>query len=85
MHDIANTCSDIGDPDNGNIKFVGDSTAPFSIGTMAVYDCDKGFRVDGDRVRVCVGGSQAWNGTETVCSRKYLLLSTKPRVEESGH
>ena len=66
---IANVCRDIGDPENGDIEFVGDEVAPFSIGTMAVYSCDKGYRVDGDRVRVCLGGD--WNGTETVCSRKF--------------
>ena len=36
-------CPDIPDPDKGQIDFVPDDTAPFSLGTNATYSCDDGY------------------------------------------
>ena len=55
---------------NGNIDFVGDSVAPFAIGTLAIYTCDTGYVLDGESVRICKDG--IWNGTATTCAREFL-------------
>ena len=62
------TCPDIGDPSNGNIDFIGDSVAPFSIGTSAIYTCDTGYVLVGESVRICEDGN--WNGTASICTRE---------------
>ncbi len=49
-----------------------DITAPFDLGTAAVYTCNTGFFLEGNMMRSC-GGSEAsivgaWDGTNPRCS-----------------
>ena len=64
-------CADIPDPNNGNIHFSVDNTAPFDIGTTATYHCFNGYHLaGGDTVRVCKKGGSGgnfWNGTAPIC------------------
>ena len=65
----ANGCPHIPDPENGNIDFVVDTTAPFEVGTTATYSCDQGFSLDeGDIVRTCEENDlTSWSGSAPSC------------------
>ena len=63
-------CEDLPDPNNGNIDFILDETAPFEVGTRGCYHCDRGYSLmGGDYERVCEsdGVNFFWNGTAPTC------------------
>ena len=54
------------------ISYSPDITAPFDLGTAAVYTCNTRFFLEGNMMRSC-GGSEAsivgaWDGTDPRCS-----------------
>ena len=55
----------------------GDGTAPFPVGTIAIYSCDSGYRLEGESVRLCEqnGTVVNWNGTAACCIRECVVLS----------
>lgn len=74
---VINGCPDIPDPQNGNIDFTGDISAPFDVGTTATYSCDQGYSLVGDSaVRSCLnaGLDYYWSGDASTCERKYNII-----------
>ncbi len=72
-------CEPLPDFPNGMISYAPDMTANYSVGTVATYTCDSGFRFVpgvGNRMRHCEDqGSTGdpisdFNGTEPRCERK---------------
>ncbi len=74
-------CPDIPDPDNGQITFTTDNTAPFEDGTMALYSCNSGYVLSdvGNNPRMCGGdGSSsvgAWSGAALTCITQIISES----------
>ena len=60
-------------PVNGSVRLDGGTV----IGAMAFYNCQTGFRLVGDGLRVC-GSNGVWSGEEPICSK-----STIHTVQES--
>ena len=70
-------CPDIPDPGKGQIDFVPDDTAPFSLGTNATYSCDDGYSLvttePGPLInpRMCTGDGSSntgyWTGSPLDC------------------
>ncbi len=61
---------------NGNIHFIGDMTAPFDAGTTAIYECNQGYKLDGDESeRLCTQENLFFDWTETAptCVCKYSV------------
>ena len=50
-----------------------DGIYPFNAGTRAVYECDAGHRLDGERERMCDGVN--WSGMAPSCLRKCTIVS----------
>ena len=51
-------------PMNGSVRLDGGTV----IGAMAFYNCQTGFRLVGDGLRVC-GSNGLWSGEEPICSK----------------
>ena len=72
-------CSDIADPENGQIDFVTDDLAPFDFETVATYSCDTGFELNGgDVTRMCGGDGTSpdgfFTGSAPTCVGKLFSL-----------
>ena len=72
-------CSDIPDPENGDIMFAEGTTSPFEVGTIATYICNLGYSLmGGDSARTCEGdGTQEygmWSGLAPECVGEYCCL-----------
>ncbi len=77
-------CEDIPDPENGNILFIDDITAPFSAETVAVYQCNQGYKLDRDvSQRQCLDQEFAWSGTAPECIRKSIITYTVTEYNRS--
>ena len=66
------TCADLPDPDNGNILFMADDTAPFDLGTVATFKCYPGFVLVGNFENLtCMADHENdmgyWDGTAPTC------------------
>lgn len=85
MNFAAITCEDIPDPENGQIRHVPDTHAPFEYGNEALYSC----YVDGEQpigygltggnhTRVCSGDSSSvvgyWTGTAPTCECESVFM-----------
>ncbi len=46
-------CDELEPLENGVITYSPDTTAPYSVGTNAVYECNSRFRLIGNPMRVC--------------------------------
>ena len=57
-------CSQLSDPANGTVRWTG-----LTNGSLAVYSCDKGYQLSGDRIRTCMSNGM-WSGQEPTCIRK---------------
>lgn len=73
-------CSDIADPENGQIDFSVDELAPFDFGTVATYSCDAGFGLSGgDITRTCDGDGTtpdgSFTGSAPTCESKFSLIA----------
>ena len=68
------TCQDLLSPNNGQITFTTDTTAPFDYGTEAAYSCDTGYGLNADvpTTRTCVGDGSSpdgmWSGSPPSCN-----------------
>ena len=57
-------CERLDAPDNGQIRLTGTS-----LGSRAMYICNKGFLIEGDAFRTCQGSGE-WSGEDPTCIRK---------------
>ena len=66
-------CDDLNDPDDGCVVTTGNLP-----GKKAVYFCDDGFTLKGERKRECGDGGK-WSGTYPTCESKfnYTLFKIK--------
>lgn len=48
-----------------------------NTGHAVQFQCDKGYRLAGDSLAVCIGGN-TWSSTFPSCQRETLLTSTQP-------
>ena len=63
---VAN-CGPLSAPDDGQVSFEPDGTTVFR--SRAVYSCNTGFTLDGDKTRVC-REDETWSGSAPTCVRK---------------
>ena len=63
-------CPDLTDPEYGSVNQT--SNKP---GSTAHYECDYGFKLVGNRYRVCLYNGY-WEGNEPVCKRKHISYLT---------
>ena len=77
---VAIMCTDLPTPDNGQVSYASDTTAPYDFGTEATYVCNSGFGIVGSRTRMCTGNNSTTIGTWTVtaptCEGTYPLALT---------
>lgn len=68
----ATACTKIGEFKNGMVTYHPDNL----FGSQLVYDCDPGYTLVGNKIRICEGDGW-WSGTSPVCTKesKYLFLS----------
>ncbi len=66
---------------NGSIDFGGASSfenGTYAFNTVATYNCDTGFSLEGNTTSMCSGDGNsttgAFNGVVPTCERKYKLL-----------
>ena len=66
-------CPQLDPPTNGTLSL----TNGTFIDSQAFYDCENGFQLVGDAMRVC--GAGGWTGNDPACIRKWLdaLLSVE--------
>ena len=55
------------DPAGGQVSIVVD----LSGNTTATYECNEGYELLGDRVRICQANSQ-WSGSDSTCQSEWL-------------
>ena len=67
---IGLSCGPLGNPFNGQVTF-----SSTSVGSVARYSCNPGFRVNGESTRQCLEQG-VWSGNEPICESKhsYLIL-----------
>ncbi len=70
-------CIDLPAPDNGRITYSTDTTSLYDFGTVATYECDIGFGLNGGVVtRTCRGDDSdsdgTWSGIAPSCLRKFM-------------
>ena len=61
-------CEDLNDPDYGCVVTTGNLP-----GDKAVYFCDDGFTLKGEKKRKCVDGT--WDGTAPTCESKFQIIN----------
>ena len=67
-------CPYLADPINGTVTFSADGLAPFTLATMATYNCEPGYGLNSTDTRTCVDLSGetdpvgTWNGDAPTCS-----------------
>ena len=62
-------CNRLDDPRNGDVRLTGTK-----VGDKAIYQCDRGFVLNGDRIRKCQSNGQ-WSGNEPICKGNNMLKS----------
>ena len=62
-------CEDLMDPDYGCVVTIGNLP-----GDKAVYFCDDGFTLKGEKKRKCVDGG-TWYGTAPTCESKFQIIN----------
>ena len=60
-------CPSLQSPTNGNVEF---------SDSVAVYECDSGYQLDGPAQRLCDNDTAEWVGSEPQCIRKYRNVLT---------
>ena len=60
-------CNRLDDPRNGDVRITGTNA-----GDKAIYQCDRGFVLKGDRIRKCQSNGQ-WSGNEPICKGNRIL------------
>ena len=68
-------CTDLPVITNGEITY-SPTTSPRLEGALAIYSCNTGYTVNGNRLRTCVdnGSGADWNGIEPVCTGKLICF-----------
>ena len=66
---LAARCPELDDPAYGSVDD-GDN----SVGTKAVYTCNKGFKLNGDSTRKCQENCE-WSGKPPTCERKHIAVT----------
>ncbi|XP_064407236.1 sushi, von Willebrand factor type A, EGF and pentraxin domain-containing protein 1-like isoform X2 [Halichondria panicea] len=67
-------CPYLADPINGTVTFSADGLAPFTLATVATYNCEPGYGLNSTDTRTCVDLSGetdpvgTWNGDAPTCS-----------------
>ena len=68
---VAITCASPTSPANGSVSFANGTSAPFDYQTIAIYNCNEGYRLSGgDEIRFCSDinlNHGEWNGTTPEC------------------
>ena len=57
-------CEPLDDPENGHVSF-----DDLSFEAIAEYECDVGYVLDSDPIRVCEGDG-VWSGNDPLCLRE---------------
>ena len=72
-------CPALTAPINGQVSFGRDMTSPYEIGTVAQFECNAGFSLNGAvGILICADDDQldtvgTWGGTEPPCLRKPII------------
>lgn len=61
-------CPDLDDPNYGDVDVTGNTP-----GSKAIYTCDSGFKLVGNRKRFCQKNGY-WTGRDPICKRKNVLM-----------
>ncbi len=72
-------CTSLPAPDNGEIQYSPDTTAPFDYETIATYSCNDGFGPVGVTERLCGGddpNAGEWSGNGATCDGKKNSANT---------
>ena len=72
------TCGQLSDPENGNVR----QRRPAIVGSVALYVCNSGFRLDGQRTRVCQSDG-SYSGQAPTCVGMFIV--NKINVEYLNH
>ena len=60
-------CGSLDNPENGQVSLTGTT-----VGSKAIYSCNKGFVLDGNSRRTCqINGK--WSGEAPVCKGNYVF------------
>ena len=66
--------------ENGMITYDIDTSPPYDVGTVAVYECKEGFKLVGERERTCVDAESGlggiFNGAASDCKRMCTQAAT---------
>lgn len=63
---VVRDCGNLTDPENGSV----DLSEGTSFGSLAIYDCDLGYSLEGPDTRTCQSDGE-WSDTAPTCMRKY--------------
>lgn len=55
-------CPSLSNPSNGQVEVTG---------SVAVYECESGYRLDGENQRLCDNNTAQWLGAAPQCTRMY--------------
>ncbi len=78
-------CTALPAPDNGDIQYSLDTTAPFVYKTVATYSCNEGFGPVGETERLCGRpdpNAGEWSGSGATCEGQY---SANAVFSETSH
>ncbi len=77
-HPTVTGCDHLSAPDNGRVDVTGTS-----VGSTATYSCNRGYKLEGERVRVCQSSGE-WSGLEPYCRRTYTCVVKLCRLGLTG-
>ena len=62
-------CGDLDNPSNGQVALSGTS-----VGSLAIYTCNRGFQINGNTIftRVCLESTEMWSGSNPTCGGKQI-------------
>ncbi len=60
---------------NGNVQYhSGLDSGDRAVGDLAFYNCDSGYILNGDFIRIC-GSDGVWSGSQSTCQRMYYNIN----------
>ena len=68
IHHLAIECGPLQNPQNGQVVLTG-----LEVFSVANYECDNGFGINGVNTRVCQP-DRTWSGVEPTCERKMMYI-----------
>ncbi len=76
IHAATVECSSLPPPDNGSVKYTGDTFGQLYEGTVANYVCNEPYVPNSTLSRTCVFsmmlGAGIWNGSPSTCEGMFL-------------